>query len=286
MITTSPSELVTADDCGRAHHFKYIERLRLKDATRSPTLASGVAVHAVIEEWCRDHGGQVPGVADLGTRAEAALSDEFAHDYDGGGKNLKKFLPGVLRALKRVPEWVWLEPAWNVEWDIDGFFGIELIVPEGVPESPYEQPHVYLHGRPDMWRLVDDEAPSIQILDTKTTDNDPLDFLLWTPQVRMYAAIFKQMYPDRLITYQYMCLPTKTGNSPAPYSPSWVLTNAGAEKVEAEILVYASKLGGTDPRYSRNCKWCDYAPICKSIITGADPAGITQELYQVRERRT
>ena len=280
MISTSPSELVLADDCGRAHQYKYTRRLRLKDEKRSPTLASGVAVHETIELWCKDSPGEVPSSAALEVMARDALAHEFRNDYDGPTKNVKKFLPGVRRALARVPEWVWHEE-WHTEEDVQGFFGVEGLDEAGVDFGPA----VWLHGKPDMWRLVDDEAPTVQILDTKTTDYDPLDFLLWTPQLRMYAAMLKQQFPDRLISYQYMCLPTSTKDVPAPHSPPWLLTNAGAVPVEEEILMYAAKLGGTDPRYARRCSWCDFSSICKAIITGADPSGITEELYYVKERR-
>ncbi len=290
MITTSPSELVLADDCGRAHQFKYDRRLRLKQEKRGGTLASGTVVHAVIETWCQDLGGTVPAKADLEMRALPLLEDEFRNDWDGPTKNVKKFLPGVVRALGRVPEWVWEEKAWNVERDVDGFFGYEC--PNdmycGAPKDNHVNclggPAVNLHGRPDMWREVNDEAPTIQILDTKTTDYDPLDFLLWTPQNRWYAAMLAQEFPGRLIEYQYMCLPTAVKDVAAPHSPPWLLTKAGAEVAEAEILRYAAKLGDIGERYSRRCSWCDYAHICKAIITGADPAGITEELYEVRER--
>ena len=287
MITTSPSELVGADDCGRFHDLKYNKRLRLKQEKRGGTLASGTVVHAVIETWCQDLGGTIPTKADLEARAHPLLEDEFRNDWDGPTKNVKKFLPGVVRALGRVPEWVWEEKAWNVERDVWGDFGSECTcTPPYKMASGCEKtgPSVRLHGRPDMWREVNDEAPTIQILDTKTTDYDPLDFLLWTPQNRWYAAMLAQEFPGRLIEYRYMCLPTAVKDVAAPHSPPWLLTKAGAERAEEEILRYASKLGGTDPRYSRRCSWCDYAHICKAIITGADPAGITEELYEVRER--
>ena len=292
MITTSPSELVLADDCGRAHDFKYTQRLRLKQEKRGGTLASGTVVHAVIETWCQDLGGTVPAKADLEMRALPLLEDEFRNDWDGPTKNVKKFFPGVVRALGRVPTWVWEEKAWNVERDVDGFFGQECTTDwlhvinhgRGWSSNCELGPAVYLHGRPDMWREVNDEAPTIQILDTKTTDYDPLDFLLWTPQNRWYAAMLAQEFPGRLIEYRYMCLPTAVKDVAAPHSPPWLLTKAGAERAEEEILTYVSKLGGTDPRYSRRCSWCDFSKICQAIITGADPAGITEELYEVRER--
>ena len=274
MIRTSPSELVLRDDCGRAHEFKYRQKLRLKDEKRSPTLASGTAVHYVVETWCRDYSGIVPGGDDLEARGRECLIDEFKADEDGGGRNVKKFLPGVVRALKRVPAWVWQEE-WYVETDVVGRFGRSQ---EGVAV-------VELHGRPDMWRLIDDEAPSVEIIDVKTTDHQQLDYVLWTPQIRMYAACLQQAMSDRLITYRYLCVPTGVRGEGAAETTLFVLTREAYDVTEIEILNYAKALGEpAQARYARRCAYCDYAPICTAIITGAEAAGITEELYIVKKK--
>ena len=270
MIVTSPSELTLRDDCGLAHDFKYRRRLRLIDEKRSPTLASGTAVHRVVETICGIGAGEAPTTQLLTALAEEYLGKEFTQDDDGGGQNVKKFLPGVVRALTRVPEWIWLAE-WYVETEIVGHFTLESSV------------SVQLRGRPDMFRLVNDEAPSVEVVDIKTTDADPLEFVLWTPQIRMYAACLQQAFPDRLITYRYVCVPTAAGNKAAPASALFVLTRKAYDNTVAEILAYAEKLKGPAmPRYARRCQWCDYAPICTAVITGADAAGITAELYAVK----
>ena len=277
-LSVSPSELATWNDCQRKWHFRYDQRIEPIDQSRPAPLASGVAVHYVVETICRDFPMEVPTQEDIKLRARDCLTEEFANNNDPE-KQVAKFLPGVLRAINKIPEWVW-KSDWFVERDISATFG-----------------RVEIHGRPDMFRLVDgyDAVPQVQIIDVKTTQTEPLEFLLWSPQLRYYAAILQQTYPNRVISYQYLCLPTQ-GTGDAPYSPLWPFTQAMHQATKMEIAGMAKMVEtsnkNTDvyksmvkrmPRYTRACSFCDYNPICKNIITGADPKGIVDELYQERK---
>jgi hypothetical protein len=278
MISVSPSELSAWNDCQRKWHFRYDQRIEPIDQSRPPPLASGVAVHYVIETICRDFPMEVPTQEDIKLRARDCLTEEFANNYEPE-KQVAKFLPGVLRAINKMPKWVW-ESNWFVERDISATFG-----------------QVEIHGRPDMFRLVDgyDKVPQVQIVDVKTTQTDPLEFLLWSPQLRYYAAILQASYPDRVISFQYLCLPTQ-GTGDPPYSPLWPFTQSmhKATKLEIASMSKMIKHSNTNmdvykslvtrmPRYTRACSFCDYNSICKNIITGADPKGIIDELYQERK---
>ena len=266
MMVTSPSELILADDCGLARHFKYTLKLRRAGGgKRSPTMASGTAVHYAVEAHLRNYGGTVPGVEDLVALGREGLQGEFRHDEDGGVANVKKYLPGVQRALTRIPPWFWKED-WRVEEEVEGRFG-----------------RVVVRGRPDLVRFLNDEAPTVEVVDLKTTATDPLEFMLWSPQVRIYAAILAQMYPDRLVAYRYYCIPVgwkaDVTNNPA----SFIFTDRVHAETVREIERMASLLSGKpEARYARRCTWCEFKEICMARITGADPAGVMGEMYERR----
>ena len=269
MVSVSPSELATWNDCQRKWHFRYDQRIEPIDQSRPAPMASGVAVHFVVETICRDFPNEVPKAEDIALRAKDCLEEQFANNYEPE-KQVKKYLPGVIRAINKIPEGVW-KSHWFVERDVSGMFE-----------------DVELHGRPDMYRLIDGlatgyEIDRLEIMDVKTTQTEPLDFLLWSPQLRYYAAVLQQEYPNRQIMYKYLCLPTQ-GTGPPPHSPAWPFTQAMYEATCIEIAGMGARFNRSrmEPRYSRACSFCDYNTICKNIITGADPNGIIEELYTER----
>jgi CRISPR/Cas system-associated exonuclease Cas4 (RecB family) len=269
-ISVSPSELATWNDCQRKWHFRYDQRIEPIDLSKPAPLASGVAVHSVVETICRDFPNQIPEPGDIKLRAQDSLEEQFANNYEPE-KQVTKYLPGVIRAINKIPNWVW-ESHWFVERDISATFG-----------------DVELHGRPDMYRLVDGldtgyEVDRVEIIDVKTTQTEPLDFLLWSPQLRYYAAVLQQEYRDRVISYKYLCLPTQGTGAP-PHSPAWIFTPAMFKATSEEIAGMSARFNRSlmEPRYTRACSFCDYNLICKGIITGADAKGIIQELYQERQ---
>ena len=269
MVSVSPSELATWNDCQRKWHYRYDQRIEPIDQSRPAPMASGQAVHFVVETICRDFPNEIPTQEDMAIRARDSLEHEFEHNYEPE-KQVNKYLPGVLRALNKIPDEIW-KAHWFVERDISGTFG-----------------DVELHGRPDMYRLIDGlatgyEVDRLELIDVKTTKTEPLDFLLWSPQLRYYAAVLQKEHPDRVISYKYLCLPT-TGTGPPPHSPAWPFTKAMFEATCKEIGSMAAAFNRTKiaPRYSRACSFCEYNRICKNIITGADPQGLIEELYTER----
>lgn len=281
-ITTSPSQLVLNDDCGLANYYKYTRRLRLRESKRSPTLASGTAVSYVCEHFMLNYSMQVPPEEDIRALAIECLESEFSGDADGGQKNVKKFLPGVMRAVSRVPTAVWLAE-WKVEENIEGYIS--------EPEEFHIDGRYYTLGtdvtlrcRPDMFRhYTDDEGiECVEIIDLKTTDYDPLHFMLWTPQLRMYALVLQQMYPSAQVSYRYLCVPTGPSDKKAPHSPPFIFTAEAHKKTEAEILRLARKLSAEpEPRYSRRCQWCPMNSACITTITGGDTEGFISENFVV-----
>ena len=102
----------------------------------------------------------------------------------------------------------------------------------------------------------------------------------------MYAACLQQMYPERLICYRYLCVPT--GLKDPMQSPMPFIFNslAQAETIK-EILTYARKYRDSQarPRYARRCAWCNYKQLCMARITGADEDSTRKEFFQVKPDR-
>lgn len=268
-VTTSPSELMTWNDCGRQWMFKYNQRLRKRDNRPSPPMASGIAVHYVVETICRNYPQTLPIPADVRILTEESLMDTFG-EHPQRDAQVKKFMPGVLRALGKVPEEIWMAD-WILEQDMQGTFSNENV-------------EVTLRGRPDMFRLLSKDY--LEIVDLKTTANQPLAYMLWNPQLRWYAAVLDQLYPGRQISYRYLCLPTQ-GEKPAPQAPAWPFTKRQHEAAVADLLVKAGAFTPdvTNARESRSCDYCDFNQICQTIIGGGDPTGVAKELYYVSKRR-
>lgn len=269
VVEASPSQLITADDCERAHYYRYVRRIQKKDRRESPTLASGTAVHAAVEQWLWGQEGGVPDTQTLQTYALASLKDSFKAREDALAQ-AKKFAPGVCRAVARLPEWLW-EGQWFVEQEVSGTFEADDITLE-------------LTGRTDLFRLLDEPVPTLELVDVKTTAHDPLEYFLWSPQLRMYAACLKQMYPERLIVWRYVCVPTGLKDQPNFPMPI-VFTKQAIALTEAEMLDYARKVRDSQarPRYSRRCSWCRFKELCTARVTGADEEGVMQELYESRD---
>ena len=266
----SPTKLVMADDCGRAHAYRYRDKLRVKNERRSPTLASGSAVAYAVETWLADQSKLMPTEDDLEKLVMEGLAKEFAgYEQDEGAQLMRKFGPGVRRAVTRIPDWMW-GGEWYVEKEVTGTFQDDEI-------------GVTVKGRLDQMKFTEEEGvPTIELIDVKTTDTDPLEYVLWTPQLRIYAACLAQMYPERLICYRYVCVPT-TPSGKAKVGAEIVFTAAANANTTREILAMARKLGAGDaPRYARRCQWCAYQKICSTIITGGDPKDVIRELFVKR----
>jgi len=266
-IETTPSALTQAHDCQLAHHLRYVRKLRLADTKRSPTLASGSAVHYAVERWLYDNNGEVPTLNDLFSLGKEGLAQEYAdRDAKDSAKLIKRYLPGVQRALSRVPDWLWKQQ-WISEANVEAEFSDDALC-------------VKLHGRPDLYcRYTDSEGTdTLEIVDVKTTATNPLDYILWTPQIRFYAAMLRHHHPEPLIVYRYVCVPTGlSAKTPDPIAI--VYTQKAHDRTVADILSYGRETFGDTPTYSRRCSWCPYSARCAVEVTGGDVAGIEKELY-------
>ena len=260
MTKYSPSQLETFTDCALKHKYRYGRKLRPIEEKIPPNLASGRAVHTCIEwAFALTNPSKIVGETNLHRAALAIdLSDEVV---------VKKYMPGVQRALSHIPDWVW-EAKWHVEE------GVSISLGQGNE----------LGGRPDLWRVVEDELqPYVQILDIKTTDHDPLDYVLWSPQLRMYAMMLSATYPELPIEYQYLCVPTST--KPAKISAPRIFTRRALALTSQQVYGTIRKVEQSDasPREGRHCAYCDYNIICRARITGADVEGTIKDFYAAKE---
>ena len=274
--TVSVTELIDFQDCHRKWALRH--QMRLQPKKRPPNLASGTVVHEAIgltlasKEYLGV--GHVPYML-----PEKLLLQEFKTDEDSGLANSKKYLPGVKHALEQCPDWLW-ESVWHVE--------SPLSMPVPVPGLSEE---LTLVGRPDLYReLTTSEGdPVIELVEIKTTNNDPLDYLLWNAQHRYYATMLQRGNPAALVRFRYLCLPTQ--GKAKDHSP-WVLTHRMYERT-VEVLTRrciawsgANKEAAlNEPNEANRCKWCDFNPICSTEIIGGSMESAIAADFNKRPKR-
>lgn len=253
----SASELNAWRSCRLRHHYSYGEGLALPE--KGPMLASGTAVHGAVEAVLK---GEIP--YDL----SAAKAEEILRDNLAGRDDLevavKKYLPGAVRALSRMPKWA-IEPGWQVE---------ELI------EWTWPEHDITLFGFPDMYRVEDDHIIIGELKSTSNTRKVPSDYFLFNPQHRYYAVVLSKLYPDKPIFVKYAVVHTgKTG--PRLQQGEWLMKKRALAQAEQEILATAGEIGKLPvvPSYTNACGYCDFKPLCAAAITGGDPAPLKRELY-------
>ena len=148
-------------------------------------------------------------------------------------KRVRKYALGVERALDKVPQWVWNVPNWHIEEDLTAMVG-----------------DVPMHGRPDLWRKVneDDLYEIIELWDIKTTEHDPMDYVLWNPQLRTYAAALSQAH-NMTVVYRVLTLPTDQ-KKPHRTSPPLVFTEVAHQRL----------IGPGNEGSGRDCRGNDFSP--------------------------
>lgn len=247
------SELLSWKHCHRQHHFQYVENL--EQLERPINFASGTAVHKTIEAVVRK---ETTLAASKG-HAENYLREEFAGRDNIEGL-IKKYLPGVINAVSKAPKFI-NEEGWHVEERLEYDAGDYIVV-----------------GHPDMYRVHNN---TVDLVELKTTDSGPLDYLLFNPQHRYYGVMLRDKYPGHLVQFTYVCLPTQ-GKSSTIYSP-WVFTLRAIDQAENEMLQVLGEIGkDSNPNYTKGCSYCDYNEICMSLITGSSGEGVKNEKFARR----
>lgn len=276
----SVTELLDLQRCRRLWYYQH--HRRLEPLGRPHLLASGSAVHAVVgwaanllaEGYSR---GEIEGwgaeVSEIVLREQFEL-DEYADE------KVAKFLPGVKRAVAKLPDWFWEDWKWQSEVDL----ATEVVSKQGKV--------VEVRGRADLVGTRH-AGGEIMLVEVKTTDHDPLDYLLWNPQHRFYATMLQMEQSDELVLFKYLCLPTSQG-AKAVDRMSWpfsVEQNIAAYLDLARLVsdwVEFGERGGVEraqqsPSYSLSCKFCPCAPICTEILTGGSAADVIEEKFKVKQ---
>ena len=208
-----------------------------------PGMLQGSVVHDVVNSIAK-------GIKD---EHVDGLIDTVCWDVFKTDKNVKRYGPGVRRALEKFPL-TWDEVRkWESEVEVEGEFGGHT-----------------LNGRID---LLKREDGVITLVDIKTSKVDEIEHLLWNSQNRYYALILDQLYPDHSIFYEYWCLPTDA-KEPSPTKGSFWMKPTHLTVTESEVVrlmddIQGKKDAGLDvkeyPRMNmNNCKFCMYKRLCMS----------------------
>ena len=272
----SPSELETWVDCSLKWYYRYSRRLHPNDDIVGGPLVSGRTVHAVVEACLKEKVEWTPymlnralvNATDSNANLEIVNVDIPKRHIDTY-KRVRKYALGVERALDKVPQWVWNEPNWHIEQDLNAMVG-----------------DVHVHGRPDLWRFVDDDLYNIiELWDIKTTEHDPMDYVLWNPQLRLYAAALAQAH-DKTVVYRVLTLPTDQ-KKPHRTSPPLLFLEEAHQRLIGQVTRAAREIaeGTIIPREGRHCNFCDFKDVCMTRIFGFDTEGFIADNYTVKERK-
>jgi len=269
--------------------WNYRYKANIELPTQSPPLASGKAVHTVVEEALA---GNITE-EDVLPLASAALEFEFQGREDPQ-ELVEKYLPGVVRAVSRVPKWAYDYTDWRIEEEVGSDYLCELhsvTPPEANDTGKVDvcQACFHFHGFIDLHRVLED---SIELVDIKSSSKEPnpKDLMLFNPQLYYYAVELRKMYPDKPIFVRYIIVSTaaKTKKETIEHEP-WLFPNKLLDKTEKMLLKLGSEVGNLPilPSYSSfACGWCDYSKICTASvlgIKGGENAAI-EEYYVERER--
>lgn len=266
----SPSQLQTWHDCRLKWHYSYQRNIKLP--TQAPQLASGTTIHEVLENVL---GGTIE-LEDVPAFAEATLQAEFEHQ-DDSQRQVDRYLPGVLRALGRVPTWVYEETDWHIEEPIEW----EWTLPDGLHTT------IEIGGIPDMYRVTDEGVFLVEIK-SSTKPKDLVPYLLYNPQHRYYGVILRKMYPDLPIFVQYIVTTTAQGKHEAKTHDPFLLKDKLLDSTERLMLQLASEVGHGDilPHYSWTCGFCDFEKICAGAVQGLQSEeDIIKEFYVERREK-
>tara|TARA_R110002012_G_scaffold183899_6_gene350429 strand:+ start:4317 stop:5057 length:741 start_codon:yes stop_codon:yes gene_type:complete len=236
-------------------------------------LASGSAVHKTIQDVLS---GEVPFDGREGY-VEHCLTQILIHREDWRDQ-VSKYLPGALRALSKVPDWVWVND-WKVEERL------EVEIAEGVTLKFV--PDLYAITKEVTKHPVTDEDIVVywlDIYDFKTGKKDPLEYYLNSPQLSYYAVALKKLFPYAHPRICYVGLPTQ-GSSGAEVSP-WVLTDIQLQEAEEELVSGIREVGEGDRWANRStlCGWCDFNRVCTTKFMGGNWKDVLMSEYTKRVR--
>ena len=247
-MRASVTSLLSYDKCPRLYSF-YKEGWA-EHEEQWPGMLQGSVVHDVVNSIAK-------GVRDEHIEG---LIDTVCWDVFKTDNSVKRYAPGVRRALSKFPlSWDDVR-GWESEVEIKGVFDNHT-----------------LNGRVDLIRREDGV---ITLVDIKTSKVDEVEHLLWNSQNRYYALILDQMYPDHSIFYEYWCLPTDA-KEPSPSKGSFWMKPDHLAETRAEVVRLLNEIESREdhknfPRMNMsNCKFCMFRRLCMSkMVVGKYVEGL------------
>ena len=264
----SITALLDWNKCQRRHYLAHTRHLRPRE--RAPALGSGSAVHSALQHWLSRYPGQKPSSDEMGRLAVVGLAGEYGEDEAKFGRYVK----GAVNAISLVPDWAWAR-AWQRETPVE------------IPIGDW-----VVRGRTDIWSEGDD---GITLIDFKVSEANPLDLMLWSPQIRYYALALQAMHPERAVQYKYLLLPTQGKRAGDPWA--WPFTQAAAARTQEDLTKLVEDFAKHQaemppagwaharPAYDRSaCGYCPFNPICQAEITGADRDEVEKAMFYEHQR--
>lgn len=240
---------------------------RLTSVETNPLLLSGSAVHTAVGLVLHGEGHEQAATTAL--IAEGATVDQ--HD---------RFKHGVVRALGRIPKFVW-----ESEWVVEELFEHNLTLPGELSAHgthgimTVTDGHVTIRMKPDLYRVTDD---TIDLVEIKTTARDPGDYLLNNPQHEWYGLGLAARF-DKIVQFQYVCTPTgERDKTPIPHVP-WLFTKRRMEESEEELSLAVREMrAGRAAATNRGwwCGTCEFNKVCKARITGGNVEDVIATEYK------
>ena len=281
MKSVSVSELQKWRFCRRAWEFSY--DYEITNPSMSPTASSGIAVHDAIAKVLKGDitRKQIPGYV------EQVLTKLFLNKEDMYTQ-VKKFLPGALRAIAWTPDWIWKK---GLEWHVEERLEVVLI------EDSDEAEGVTLKFVPDVYCIETQymdgimgppiEVTFIDIFDFKTGKKEALDYFLHSPQLTYYAVALSKLFShlDPIIRINYISLPTGDRDKPVEHEP-WMLSVDQLKEAEEELIEGIREVGEKARWASRDthCGFCDFRRICSTRMLGGDWRSVIRDDYIKRDR--
>ena len=288
MKTVSVSEIQTWRDCRQRWEYAFV--YEKDNPKRSLPLASGTAVHETIKAALTGeiNKGYILNYGEHILRQELSQRDDVE-------KQVTKFLPGVERALKWVPEWVWDTDDWIVEKPHTTVFredssyylhdkAVFLQNDDGI--TLRYTPDIYrVHIETvETWDKKEIEIQYVDVYDFKTGKKDALEYYLTSPQLDYYAVCLSKLYPDAIMRKAYVSLPTGATDKPIDMD-LWSLTKEQLEEAERELIqgIEEVGVGAITSRRGTHCTWCDFANVTITRFTGGDWKQVLDEEYVLNE---
>lgn len=247
--------------CPRSYRHMYVDGLKRRGEGNVPmALAVGGAAAAGMERALKLKENPMTDALIGATLHLQPIAPAASYD---------RWLEAAEAVLRSLPAWLW-----------------EIELPVMEDELAVSYGDMTLTGHPDLW-YVDDVG--LHVIDLKTTSQKGSraaeraeSYHEFAPQTVRYLVLLRDQYEwlrdvpmyhrHILATYNGECFP----NYDKPISES-ALTRERAQMLD---LVTRATTDTTYPQFrGLLCPYCEFAPICRAILTEGDGSYIMEEMY-------